>query len=326
MSKNLVAPPFVGTSVQTLLPKLKGVGTALQKDSDELLFWTDLLTTTQLSRKGDVEYLPVRGDMGPGKLLIHRKCYPHLISRIIYCWNHESRQCLVTGTPGIGKTIFGFFLIRHLWMNGMGTAIAYVFKQSLYLITNDRDIWSELGVSSTVSVFEGNTIDIHNNVLLKDKRITVVHDPEGEATEPALVMAGSGPCRAFVLSYGHRYRDHFEKKDEGPPLEAFFFTPPWRREEGHQCQPILEPFLDVDEAIEVFGGMVRKWMQPKEKASFETLKKSLVDRIVALVKQYPRGDIQNHTEKGSGGVPFCKSKSTLMKTLNTGHQMSCFRL
>ena len=38
-------------------------------------------------------------------------------------------------------------------------------------------------------------------------------------------------------------------------------------------------------------------MQPKEKASFEILKKSLVDRIVALVKQYPRGDIQNHTEK-----------------------------
>jgi hypothetical protein len=303
MSDSHIELNWGGENVPSGLEKLKGQAVQLLADSDARKFWSDLLTKELEEVDGLPSYLKVESNLvdGGATTLIYRDCYEHLISRIIHCWNHESRQCLLTGTPGIGKTIFGYFLIRHLFRKKLAKSVAYVAGKSLYLITFDPMIKKELGIETDVVVFD-YVKDVHYNALLKDKRIVVIHDPERKATDPAHSRNTEAPCRLFILSYGHAYIRFFKRKDIGPELRYWFYGPLWDHDEGKRWEPILReanPFLNVEEALNIFGGNVRKWMQAKGDEELKTLTADLKNFVLTIVKKHPTTDVQMHTDEGS---------------------------
>ena len=284
----------VGDDTTTPHP-LKGKGEAVR--DNERLFWSDLLV-------GDMtgDCLQIRHDLNDERpmALVYRSCYSHLLSRVIYCWNHQHRQCLLTGTPGTGKTIFGWFLIRHLFREELGKGIVYAFKKKLYLITNDEEIREELGTKATVTVFHRLESELHDNALLRDKRLVAIQDPARDAAEPASIRAENGPCRVFLLSYGHWYLNYWKSKDLGPVLSAWFYNPLWSVDEGKKHESTLKmsnSLLNIEESWKHFGGSLRKWLQARNEKDFKDVKEQLIQHIRTMVKTHPRGDIQGHTDE-----------------------------
>lgn len=71
------------------------------------------------------------GDEPPGSILFVRDCYPRLLDTTLSIINiGRSRHLAIIGTPGIGKTYFGYFLMYHL-ARQPGTPLLYTTTESL---------------------------------------------------------------------------------------------------------------------------------------------------------------------------------------------------
>lgn len=169
-------------------------------------------------------------------------------------------------------------MIHHLFRKKLAKSVACLAGKSFYIISFhwtrqslDLTIKKELGIETDAVVFE-NIKDVHNNALLKDKHIVVIHDTERKATEPAHSRNTEAPCRFFILSCGHAYIRIFKSKDVGPELRCWRYSPLWDHDEGKRWEQILReanPFLNVVQAWNIFGGSVRKWMQAKGDTEFK---------------------------------------------------------
>ncbi|CAH1767267.1 7378_t:CDS:2 [Entrophospora sp. SA101] len=97
---------------QELTNKRRKIGLWDETEKDPGKFWKSLenakIDNNFLRLSEGVYFL---GDKEQGAILYIRKCYDHL-SNIVF--NEKIHRCRITGNPGIGKTVFGFYLLYLL--------------------------------------------------------------------------------------------------------------------------------------------------------------------------------------------------------------------
>nr|CAG8661314.1 256_t:CDS:2 [Entrophospora candida] len=101
-----------GGEEQELTNKCRKIGLWDETEKDPGKFWKSLenakIDNNFLQLSEGVYFL---GDKEQGNILYIRKCYDHLANIV---FNEKIHRCRITGNPGIGKTVFGFYLLYLL--------------------------------------------------------------------------------------------------------------------------------------------------------------------------------------------------------------------
>ena len=138
--------------------------------------------------------------------VVRRACYDHILP-IVKDAMRNKKNCCVTGTPGIGKTLFGLFLLRDIVINDDGT-VAYWNSEYAVLFTVDTDVIHRYGLSHTENIKQKQWYigcwpadEKFLTELLAHNGIDVVHDPKENFIEGG--NKGYTKCAAFILPFGH---------------------------------------------------------------------------------------------------------------------------
>ena len=209
--------------------------------------------------------------------LIIRPCYEHLLPHI-----HNSLLAdvpggaySVTGTPGIGKTVFGVFLLRHFVLDCRKTVL-YWHRNKLYLFSFDEKVKNYFNLSHELAVIGSDTLyggtwretstDWDLIVSQADELdIMFLHDPvEGDRRVSDNI--DEIPRLLFVLSNDHELIRYWNRK--GIPMK-YFYMPTWTEPEGLRCLECLGvPTSDKGSPEETsldcfyrFGGCIRGWVK-----------------------------------------------------------------
>ena len=96
------------------------------------------------------KYIPLgtdRNNMFRTDCLIIRPCYDHLLPQIHNCMMRaEGYTTAVTGTPGIGKSVFGILLLRH-YVQQRKQTVLYWERDNIYLFSFDPQAKRYFGLS-----------------------------------------------------------------------------------------------------------------------------------------------------------------------------------
>lgn len=178
-----------------------------------------------------------------GSKLFSRSCYKDLSKIIIDgAINGSMDNIVVTGTPGIGKSVFGYYLLYLLRQNGK----TVVFEQ------NDK--WYRF---SDEGVVEGRFETFSDAGFLNDPAGWYLSDPEGKPRE------GFTGIAVVLVSPGKDRTNEFLKQDDA----CLLFMPVWSEDELLECRRIIFPGArsvnDVRKAFEKVGGVARAVFRPK---------------------------------------------------------------
>ena len=222
----------------------------------------------------------------------------------------------VTGTPGIGKSVYGALLARSFIRNE--SSVVYWRNDRVFLFSWDADVTKSYGLSRLAT--DGNktlsaglwekTESIGFATLLSDKRVVVIHDPKAKYLSVAL-DAHTIQKIIFIVSYGHDLIGHWASKDLAPHL--YLYLPVWTFPEATNAAQLLS-FIEhnnVKELFRKFGGSIRCWRASLE----EEMEKSFREKVKDVVKKHG-DDLLGRTIDTRGSivhmaVEFDASKSIL---------------
>lgn len=178
-----------------------------------------------------------------GSKLFIRSCCKDLSKKIIDgAINGSMDNIVVTGTPGIGKTVFGYYLWYLLRQDGK----TVVFEQ--------KDKWYRF---SDEGVVEGRLETFSDAGFLNDPAGWYLSDPEGKPRK------GFTGITVVLVSPGKDKTNELLKQDEA----CLLFMPVWSEEELLDCRRIIFPDArsvnDVRKAFEKVGGVARAVSRPK---------------------------------------------------------------
>lgn len=178
-----------------------------------------------------------------GSKLFIRSCYKDLSKIIIDgASNGSMDNIVVTGTPGIGKSVFGYYLLYLLRQDGK----TVVFEQ--------KDKWYRF---SDEGVVEGRFETFSDAGFLNDPAGWYLSDPEGKPRE------GFTGITVVLVSPGKDKTNEFLKQDEA----CLLFMPVWSEDELLECRRIIFPGArsvnDVRKAFEKVGGVARAVFRPR---------------------------------------------------------------
>ena len=118
---------------------------------DQALFFKTLFGAVKTIRGNDNDDKSLRAITFEGtdglfmdiQTLIIRPCYNHLLPHIhnaLYCKDSKSPYKLaVTGTPGVGKTLFGVYMVRHFVVSEKKTVL-YWLGNRIFLFSFDEKV------------------------------------------------------------------------------------------------------------------------------------------------------------------------------------------
>ena len=175
----------IGTPTQT------DIGSTLATASTALLnFWSFFKNYSNPLEENTVVQLPenvfILGKESIGSSIYIRPCYPKLLETTLSIIEFaETRNLIILGNPGIGKTYFGYFLLLHLARSG-ATVIyeSHLQKEWLYLFTPDgvfigdrKSFFDQLMTPKTFYIVDGMTpIDVDaRTILLTSLRREIWH-------------------------------------------------------------------------------------------------------------------------------------------------------
>ncbi|CAM9928509.1 unnamed protein product [Ectocarpus sp. 4 AP-2014] len=178
-----------------------------------------------------------------GSKLFIRSCYKDLWKIIIDgAINGSMGNIVVTGTPGIGKSVFGYYLLYLLRLEGK----TVVFEQ--------KDKWYRF---SDVGVLQGRFETFSDAGCMDDPAIWYLSDPEGKPHE------GFTGITVVLVSPGKDKTNEFLKQDTACRL----FMPVWSEDELLECRRIIFPDArsvnDVRKAFIKVGGVARAVFRPR---------------------------------------------------------------
>ncbi|CAM9895128.1 unnamed protein product, partial [Ectocarpus sp. 4 AP-2014] len=178
-----------------------------------------------------------------GSKLFIRSCYKDL-SKIIIDGpiNGSTNNIVVTGTPGIGKSVFGYYLLYLLRRDGK----TVVFEQ--------KGKWYRF---SDEGVVQGRFETFSDAGFLDDPAGWYLSDPEGKPRE-----GFTGVTVVLVLP-GNDKTNQFLKQDDA----CLLIMPVWSEDELLECRRIIFPHVrsvnDVKKAFEKVGGVARAVLRPR---------------------------------------------------------------
>lgn len=178
-----------------------------------------------------------------GSKLFIRSCYKDLSKIIIDgAINGSMDNIVVTGTPGIGKSVFGYYLLYLLRLEGK----TVVFEQ--------KEKWYRF---SDEGVVQGRFETFSDAGFLNDPAGWYLSDPEGKPRE------GFTGITVVLVSPGKDKTNEFLKQDTA----CLLFMPVWSEDELLECRRIIFPDArsvnDVRKAFEKVGGVARAVFRPR---------------------------------------------------------------
>lgn len=262
----------------------------VQEDLVDPLFFYDLfLSDTQHDTTTGVQYLQLSSfeNVFETDRIIIRDCYthmePHILRQLDSSSNGGRGRIAITGTPGIGKSVFGSLLARN-FVRKESSSVVYWVNDYVYLFSWDVGVKNHYGLSQFArdgdkTLFAGSwqnkTEMIGFASLLADERMVVIHDPKADDFTVAL-SAYLIRKILFIVSYGHALMGHWASKNLGPHL--YLYLPVWTLLESTNAAQLLS-FIEHNKAnklFQKFGGCIRGW------------RASLEEKWRSLSKKRPR--------------------------------------
>lgn len=263
---------FDMTRFQRAVPPLVSVSRLASKQTDlpEVMrdFFFDLFTKPSVECPATkLQFLELRNSdtvFGVDRVII-RRCYaamtPDIQKEVT-----ASTGCrlAVTGTSGIGKTVYGMLLLRT-FVREQNFAVLYWEGNHVYYFSWKNQDTERFGLKTFMNDGESELCFGYwehkdaSGDLWSTKDVVVIHDPAENFTE----VGKSAPHiyrSIFVLSYGHALTTFWNDKPETRP-KPYRYLPLWTLTESTNAfhlwrrDPPSNGFL-------MFGGCIRGWLYP----------------------------------------------------------------
>ena len=256
-------------------------------------------TTTGAQRDGENPYLEVSNETTASwieaKRIVIRDCYGHLLPLVVDQLRNGQRL-IVGGTPGIGKTIFGLVLLRHVFLNPELSVNGVVYWDGRFatVISGSKDDVIKYGLNQEYdlhgrTIYMGSWVSnfIRLTSLLLDPHLYAIHDPAMDCTVGG--MESLATSTVIILSYGHALVPLWNTKGRKPNTE--FCLPFFQEEEilsnranlfvdrGVLCNTHGDAASSLRDRFRKFGGNIRHWGRSTETNAWEELKAN-VDHVV----------------------------------------------
>lgn len=208
--------------------------------------------------------------------LVRRDCYDHLLPLVMHKMKSADRVT-VEGTPGIGKTLFGFFLLRKL-IAGQETVVYWNADLAVMFSVNDKHIRS-YGLNHTTTIDGKNWSIGMWDPLLRELRtevldmenIYVIHDPgegflEGGKRRTATNLV-------VIVSFGHALVSEWATKGGKPtsltmPIFTYDEIVVNKGNLFHGKPKGVDNDFQVKAKYERFGGSIRHWGTDQEEEAW----------------------------------------------------------
>jgi hypothetical protein len=220
------------------------------------------------------------------KNLAIRPCYLHLLPQIHSDVDQDGlRRSSVTGTPGIGKSVFGAFLTRYFVRNVDSWSVVYWERDNVFLFSWDDHFKKKYGLKRFGTLPTGRTCyygfwkseNKPLSGLLREDKVVMIHDPK-EGERRVVIEHDVVRRVVFILSYGHDLFEFWGTKGFGP--QAIYYCPLWTRAEAENAANLLfsdnETAVDIQKLFYKFGGCARAWANPD---MLDTLKRKAEDVV-----------------------------------------------
>lgn len=189
------------------------------------------------------------------KLLV-RECYGRLWELIKAAVQDKALQAfVVTGTPGIGKSYFGYFLLYEL--RKQGKTVVYQAGGKGWFRFSDKGVaWAD--AKSGFSTFSAAK-------YLSDQSAWLLCDPP----EREDAWDGFSGVTVALMSPNRKRFQGLVKREK----MVKFVMPPWSLKELQECRVCSFPTLsddDVKVAFDVVGGVARRVFDPTKRESAES--------------------------------------------------------
>ena len=210
-----------------------------------------------------------------------RKCYEEVwlnyVTRYLSC-DPQNDYLYVTGTPGIGKTAFLYYLLCRLKAENLSKEVMLHFGDEDFFLSSKpmpppELPLSEIMVKSVISIF-----DPDNSSVVTNWRVGLGHH---------IVVASPDP--RHIQPFGHRYN----------PTKVIMSV--WSYEEINACYNLVYSHLNWTEV----EGRFTKW--GKTPRICFTLRDDTMEVNLAKLLELP-GKVQNMMERMISGGPFSDNK------------------
>lgn len=208
----------------------------------------------------DAEYIEfsreILGSSHTKILHVRKPHYPKLFELITqnYLNNNASRAIIVSGTPGIGKTMFGIYFAIQLGLKYSDAVIIYRYRDKEYLLNPTRAFnfdKKNFGVADTEDPYltRNQANDSMFVTLISSKEVWYLVDPGPLDFNTAT----HAPCRTVVFKSP---KASIKGLDKGTLL--YYYMPTWSEEELlNLASKFKKTEVGVKEAFLKFGGIPR---------------------------------------------------------------------
>ena len=237
----------------------------------------------------------------------------------------KTRRVTIQGTPGIGKTVFGFFVLRELIQKiSDGTestrkTVVYWDKASIIMFSKDDHYKEKFGLNVEEEINGipwscGAWDDTRwmNEEILQPDDIYVIHDPKAGYVDAGLYTCAR--LTLIIVSFEHVLFRNWFTKGGGPRIRLrmpFFRCDEIKANADslfHGKQEIAWTDELVEEKCDRFGGSIRHWGTRDEESAWSELR-SKVEDVVNSNGANILERTQNHQESVVHlDVDFDKSK------------------
>jgi len=211
--------------------------------------------------------------------LIIRPCYEHLLPQIHNRMLDGFYHTAITGTPGIGKSVFGVLMVRHFVLLRKRTVL-YWEEDNVYIFSFDKGVRDFFGLSKFAEYNEKellyagywHTAETRHwpSFFRSSFDMVVIHDPKQSDTRFSSNQSEIKHL-IYILSHGHSLISHWATKGCGP--YSYDYMPLWSKDEVLRSLPLLKcqdpeasPIgeKEVDKLYYTFGGCIRGWLAQGE--------------------------------------------------------------
>ena len=221
------------------------------------------------------------GEDGAGSVLFVRKCYKEIFD-IIDAERKAGKVggAVVTGTPGIGKTMCSTYLIRRFML--LGTTVLLNFRNEGYFLFSTTNKWENDGVSFELSdvLLEEQTTAIEGKTYYVGKLADRKLIPYLKRLKEVVYMVDfnqdkfkeSLPAAFTIILTSANKEKYASAVSSANKTVVILWMPVWSLEEikqhGWQIQ-------DLDERYAIHGGAIRYLLWDKDKATKDL--KTIID-------------------------------------------------
>ena len=283
-------------------------------------FRSALLNEWKTSQNESCEYIALSDKKNPFKTdtIVNRQCYKHLLPQIHnHLLDETGYVAAITGSPGIGKSVFGVLLIRHYLQQKL--PVLYWERDNVYMFSFDEQAKSYFGLVefADFDLYGHDSkekamcylyaarwkLDSYNprwELFFASDFITdmvVIHDPKKDDMRVADEQMNIDRL-VYILSHGHSLISHWNSKGGGP--DKRFYLPLWSKEEIQGSLSLLKrqdkkgttiTSDQVERLYTRFGGCIRGWLVQDQE--------SFWDELVAKAKEVARNYGDNVLERNT---------------------------